>query len=65
MRPEGVVLSSIYNWFATDFDVDGGVLAHLQRYAAPELAARLAGAPRIVDYVYDWSLNDAEKPLPR
>lgn len=56
--PDGLTLSSIYNWFASDFDVDGGVPAHLQRYAAPGLKARLDGRVETGDYAYDWSLND-------
>lgn len=59
VQADGITLSSIYNWFVTDFDADGGVLPHLQRYAATELAAQLQSQPRIIDYVYDWSLNDS------
>ncbi len=61
VQGEGVVLSSIYNWFAPDFEVDGGVLAHLRRYAAPALAGRLAQEPHISGYAYDWTLNEAAK----
>jgi hypothetical protein len=56
---EGLVLSSIYNWFAPDFDSDGGVLAHVRSYALGPLRDRL-GSLEIVDYVYDWRLNGAE-----
>ena len=55
----GLTLSSIYNWFAADFAADGGVLAHIRRYAADGLRSQLAGIERIDDYAYDWSLNDA------
>ncbi|GGJ01681.1 DUF547 domain-containing protein [Neoroseomonas lacus] len=51
-------VSSIYHWFREDFgDSEAGVLAHLARYAAPALAARLHGA-RIAGHDYDWTLND-------
>jgi hypothetical protein len=52
-------LSSIYNWFVDDFDADGGVIAHLSRYAAPDLRSRLESGTVIDDYVYDWRLNDS------
>ena len=59
LQGDGITVSSIYNWFASDFDADGGVLPHLLRHASAELAEQLQRRPRIVDYVYDWSLNDA------
>lgn len=53
--------SSIYRWFAADFGGDAaGVLAHVRRYASPELRARLAGAGTISGYDYNWALNGAE-----
>ncbi len=52
-------VSSIYVWFQDDFGdgTDAGVIAHLVRYAAPELKARLAGIERIADHGYDWAIN--------
>lgn len=61
-RLEGdrLVLSSIYDWFQEDFGgSEAGVLAHLTRYARPELARALKGFRGTIDYAYDWSLNDA------
>lgn len=59
---KGLVLSSIYDWFQADF---GGskdaVIAHLLKYAEPELAEKIRANPKIVRYRYDWSLNDAAK----
>lgn len=53
-------ISSIYRWFREDFGgTEAGVLAHLARYAAGDLATALARGPRIVNDFYDWSLNDA------
>jgi hypothetical protein len=57
-----LTVSKIYGWFEQDFGGSAaGVLAHLRRYAAPPLAARLERHSRIDDYAYDWSLNDAGK----
>ena len=35
------------------------MIAHLRRYAAPDLAAALARFATIDDDRYDWGLNDA------
>lgn len=52
--------SSIYDWFQADFgDSEEGVIAHLRRYAAPALAARLDAIDDVHDFEYDWTLNDA------
>lgn len=54
-----LIVSSIYEWFASDFGGgDAAVIAHLRRYAEPPLAARLADISRIRDDRYDWALND-------
>ncbi|MBE8158137.1 MAG: DUF547 domain-containing protein [Betaproteobacteria bacterium] len=51
-------VSSIYAWFAEDFGGgDAAVIAHLKKYAAPELRAQLEGISEIADDDYDWSLN--------
>lgn len=55
-----LIVSSIYVWFQADFGGDdAGVIAHLKKYAEPELKKQLAEARRINDDEYDWSLNDA------
>lgn len=54
-----VVLSSIYDWFQEDFGGSvEGVLRHLRRYAAPELAGKLDSYSGRISYQYDWSLNE-------
>lgn len=54
-----LTVSSIYDWFVEDFGHDdAGVIAHLRRYAGPDLAARLVGIDRIHRDRYDWALND-------
>ena len=55
---DDVTVSSIYDWYQEDFDdSEEGVLAHLAKYAAPELAEQLRAFKGDVDYAYDWSLN--------
>lgn len=52
-------VSSIYSWFREDFGgSEAGVVAHLRRYAAPPLAARLGDRTTIAEDAYDWALND-------
>ena len=53
-----LIVSSIYRWFREDFGgTEAGVIAHLKRYAAPALAARLAGVEELDGHNYDWTLN--------
>ena len=59
VRDGKLVTSSIYKWFRADFGgSDAGVIAHLRKYAAPPLAAQLAGIRKIDDDQYNWELND-------
>jgi Protein of unknown function, DUF547 len=52
-------VSSLYVWYKADFgDSDRAVIAHLERYAQPALAAVLAQETRIAGDSFDWSLND-------
>lgn len=53
-----LVVSKIYDWYQADFGGDeAGVIAHLRRYAGPELAKALEGVGSVDRYEYDWSLN--------
>lgn len=54
----GVTLSSIYNWFASDFEQLGGVLQHIRQFAEKDLLAQIDGVEPVDDFRYDWSLND-------
>lgn len=57
-----LVVSSIYEWFKADFGgSDQGVLAHLRKYAGPELKAKLETVKVISDSLYDWRLNDSSR----
>lgn len=54
-----LTVSKIYKWYARDFGgSDEAAIAHLIRYAGPELRASLEGIDRIAGYGYDWALND-------
>lgn len=60
-RNDRLVLSQIYDWYRKDFgSTDAEVIAHLARYANPDLKARLSGMRSIASYGYDWSLNEAK-----
>jgi hypothetical protein len=54
-----LVVSSIYVWFREDFGdgTDAGVIAHISRYAVPDLQRALAGIGRVSDHDYDWAIN--------
>lgn len=54
-----LVASKIYDWYQADFGGnEAGVIAHLRRYAGPELAKALGGIGSVDRYEYDWSLNE-------
>ena len=55
------VVSSIYSddWYREDFGVtDADVIAHFLQYADAELAEQLRGFDGIMEYDYDWRLNE-------
>ena len=54
--------SSSYSWFRSDFDQDGGVIAHIKRYAEPVLLAELERIDPVSGFDYDWSLNTSSSP---
>jgi len=56
-----LVLSKIYVWYREDFGAsEDDVLRGLAEITDdPELSRRLAKAPLVFRYVYDWRLNDA------
>jgi hypothetical protein len=60
--PDGALrVSSIYRWFREDFGGgDAEIIAHLRKYAKPELTAKLAGRKSIDGDQYDWTLNAAK-----
>lgn len=55
-----VAVSSIFKWFASDFEKTGGVRAFLTRYAPEAARAALADTQTTITYLdYDWTLNEA------
>ena len=53
-----LTLSSIYDWFQADFGgTDATVLAHLEKFAVPALAAKLKRYKGTIFYQYGWDLN--------
>ena len=55
---KGLKISSIFKWFKEDFGGKSGTLQHIRKYARPELAQAIDNGAQIVDYGYDWSLNE-------
>lgn len=53
-------VSKVLDWYKEDFGGTAGVVAFLQRYAAPDRSALLEPGSVRVEYLeYDWTLNDA------
>ncbi|MFT5176690.1 MAG: hypothetical protein ACI8W7_004886 [Gammaproteobacteria bacterium] len=51
-------LSSIYDWFKSDFgDQDAALIEHLRTYAAPLLREQLLQVRAVSEHHYDWALN--------
>jgi hypothetical protein len=54
-----LTVSKIYDWYRDDFGGSVmGVLAHLTKYAKPELVKKLRRLAEISTYQYSWDLND-------
>lgn len=59
VEDDSLIVSSIYAWFTENFGGGvAGVLAHLRKYANPELILEL-NAVREFENAYGWTLNDA------
>ncbi|MFC3120102.1 DUF547 domain-containing protein [Agaribacter flavus] len=60
-----LILSSIFNWFVSDFGgSEENLLTDLQKHATPDLAKRLSTYKGSIKYDYDWRLNDTSLLLP-
>lgn len=57
-RDGGLVASSIYDWYGSDWGDQAAILAHARRYASEATSAMLNNATRIDSFDYDWALND-------
>ncbi len=54
-----LVLSAIYDWYQEDFGgSEEAVVDHLLKYANEKTAAKLRDYGVVLDYEYDWSLNE-------
>ena len=54
-----LTISSIFKWFKADFgSTDANILAHIAKYADPELKAAIDAGAKIKGDSYDWSLNE-------
>jgi hypothetical protein len=63
VEPRGrkVAVSSIFKWFADDFESVGGVRLFVSRYAPETARAALEAEDAKLTYLdYDWSLNEAQ-----
>lgn len=55
---KGLILSSLYKWYAEDFGgKDEQIIFHILRFANLQLRNRLKQHNKISDYQYDWALN--------
>ena len=58
-----ITLSKIFDWFAEDFEQEGGVLGYLTPYVPSvqrEWFQRNARSARLDYFDYDWTLNDVQ-----
>ncbi len=55
-----LTLSRIYEWYERDFVNQEGVLLHLRQYAAPAKSTRLKKYTGVIQYQYDWRLNEVK-----
>ena len=53
-----LVLSRIYEWYAVDFGSREELIRHLKQYASPSQIRKLNKFTGIVDYQYNWNLNE-------
>jgi Protein of unknown function, DUF547 len=59
LTAEGLQLSSIFNWYGSDFGGPKGVVRYIKAHGPASLRARITPATKIIGDDYDWSLNDA------
>ncbi len=59
LTAKGLQLSSIFNWYASDFGGPKGVVRYIKAHSPPSLQTRITPATKIIGDAYDWSLNDA------
>ncbi len=55
----GLLVSSIFNWYSSDFGGAKGVVAYIKAHGPVSLQTHITPATKIIGDAYDWSLNDA------
>ena len=53
-----LVLSRIYEWYEDDFGSGKELIRHFRQYSTPAQSRRLERFTGIIDYQYNWSLNE-------
>lgn len=53
-----LTLSRIYEWYERDFVDQEGVVLHLQQFASPTTARKLKKYTGVIQYQFNWRLND-------
>ena len=53
-----LTISRIYEWYESDFINQEGVVLHLRRYSTQGQSKRLKNYSGLLQYRYDWRLND-------
>lgn len=61
IEPGRVQASSLFEWYASELGSFADVVAHMRKYARPQLSAKLAELKQIDAYDYDWALIDTDK----
>ncbi|WLQ15303.1 DUF547 domain-containing protein [Hahella aquimaris] len=56
---DGLRLSTIYDWYQSDFGSRQELLDHLTKYSVEPEKSRLSNYRGGIEYAYDWKLNDA------
>jgi hypothetical protein len=59
LTDKGLKVSSIFNWYGSDFGGPAGVVRYIKAHGPAALQARMTPATKIAGDDYDWSLNDA------
>jgi Protein of unknown function, DUF547 len=59
LTPKGLKVSSIFDWYGSDFGGPDGVVRYIKAHGPPAMQARITPATKIIGDDYDWSLNEA------
>jgi hypothetical protein len=59
LTTKGLKVSSIFNWYGSDFGGSEGVVRYIKAHGPAAMQARITPTTKIIGDDYDWSLNDA------